>query len=128
MKAAGFRHELPPQDVEYKLAFQLLGADNALDRDILLALVGHPKRYSELQPLLRGKNDHNLTMALGRLRRDGLLRQRSDVRARPPANHYELSHLGTLVVLRMMQMLPAHESAAILLRGQAAAERGGAKA
>lgn len=113
---------LPPRDVEYRLAFKLLAAGNALDREVLLSLVGRPLRYSEMRPLLRGRQDHNLTMALGRLRRDGLLRQRSDVRQSPPVNAYELSHLGRLVVLRMMQMVPAQESARILLRGKAAAE------
>lgn len=112
---------LPPaEDVEYHHAHRLLGQDNPLDRAIVEGLVGRPRRYGELKALLDGKRDHNLTMALDRLRRDGLVDQRVDASTKPPAKSYELTNLGIQVVLRMHEMVPAHVSAQILLRGQAA--------
>lgn len=120
------RLALPEPDVEYRLAYRLLSARSSLDREVLLALVARPRRYAELKPLLRGRRDHNLTKSLHRLRWGGLVDQRGDFRHDPPVTTYELSNLGTLVVFRMMQMLPAHESAEALLRGRAAGERASA--
>lgn len=113
---------LPPDDIEYRYAYRLLGKDNTLDREVLLSLVGRPRRYTDLKPLLGGRADHNLTMALDRLHRDGIVRKRSDVRVSPPIDHWELSELGRLVVLRMMQMLPAYTAAEMVLRGRGASE------
>lgn len=116
----GYVAPSPAEDVEYHHAHRLLGQDNPLDRRIVETLVGRPRRYGELKGLLEGKRDHNLTMALDRLRRDGLVDQRVDASSRPTVKSYELSQLGIQVVLRMHEMLPAHISAQILLRGQAA--------
>lgn len=110
---------LPPPDEEYRLAHRLLGKENDLDLRILTALVGRPRRFSELGALLGVKQKNNLTVALARLRRDGLIDQRIDARRRPPTHRYELTQLGVLVVFRMNQMLPAHESAEALRRGRA---------
>jgi DNA-binding HxlR family transcriptional regulator len=107
--------------VEYRLAHALLGNTNPLDRAIVVSLVGRPRRYSELKGLLEGKADNNLTMALERLRRDGLIDQFVNARKRPIVKSYQLTELGVLVVFRMNQMLPAHESAQALLRGRGAA-------
>ncbi|MEK6975242.1 MAG: winged helix-turn-helix transcriptional regulator [Candidatus Thermoplasmatota archaeon] len=117
----GYTAAPPAEDVEYHLAHRFLGQDNPLDRGILEGLVGRPRRYGELKPLLQGKRDHNLTMALDRLRRDGLVDQRIDASTKPPTKSYELTNLGVHVVLRMHEMLPARVSAETLLRGQAAA-------
>lgn len=122
MSPSGFAAPPPADDVEYRLAHRLLGSTNAMDREILYALVGHPKRYSELKPLLGSKSENNLTMALARLRRDGLIETRVDARRHPVVRSHALSELGVLVVLTMQQMLPAHESARILLRGKGAAD------
>jgi DNA-binding HxlR family transcriptional regulator len=121
MKETGYVPPPPEPDMEYRQAHHLLGSDNPLDREILESLVGRPHRFSELKPLLKAKRDHNLTMALERLRRDGLIAQRVDARRKPVVKSYELTHLGILVVLRMQQMIPAYESAQVLLRGQQAA-------
>lgn len=115
---ARFEAPLPEPDVEYRLAHALLGATNPLDRGIVLSLVGRPRRYSELKPLLSRKAENNLTMALERLRRDGIIGQTVSARRRPPIKTYELTELGILVVFRMNQMIPAHESAQALLRGR----------
>lgn len=114
--------ELPEPDIEYRLAHALLGNTNPVDRAIVGALAGRPRRYSELKPLLDGKADHNLTMALERLQRDGVIAQTVDARRRPPVKSYQLTNLGVLVLLRMHEMIPAHESARILLRGRGEAE------
>lgn len=113
-----FRAPFPAQDVEYRLAHALLGGTNALDRDILTALVGRPKRYSELKPLLGEKGENNLTMAIERLRRDGMIAQTVSARKRPIVKSYQLTDLGVLVVFRMNQMIPAHDSIEALLRGR----------
>lgn len=117
---AGYTASPPAEDVEFRHAHRLLGQDNPLDRRIVESLVGRPHRYGELKALLEGKRDHNLTMALERLRRDGLVDQRVDASSRPPTKSYELTHLGIQVILRMHEMLPAHISAQVLLRGQVA--------
>lgn len=111
---------LPRPDEEYRLAHKLLGKSNDLDRQILMALVSHPKRFSQLEPLLASKAKNNLTAALARLRRDGLIDQRIEARKKPPTSRYELTELGVLVVIRMNQMIPAHEAAEALRRGAAA--------
>lgn len=113
-----FPATLPEPDVEYRLAHALLGGTNRLDRDIVLALVGRPKRFSELKPLLGEKAENNLTMALDRLRRDGIIAQTVNARRRPPVRTYQLTDLGVLVVFRMNQMVPAHESIEALRRGR----------
>jgi DNA-binding HxlR family transcriptional regulator len=109
---------LPVQDIEYRLAHALLGNTNGLDRAVVTALVGRPRRYSELKPLLDGKAENNLTMALDRLRRDGIIAQTVNARRRPPVKTYMLSELGVLVVFVMNQMVPAHESIEALRRGR----------
>src|SRR5687768_16064616 len=119
MRAGDASHP-PAEDVEYPHAHRLLGQDNPLARRIVEDLVGRPRRYGELKGLLDGKRDHNLTMALDRLRRDGLVDQRVDASTKPLVKSYELTNLGVQVVLRMHEMIPAHVSAQILLRGQAA--------
>lgn len=111
---------LPSEDEEYRLAHKLLGKKNHLDRRILEQLVGRPRRFSELEPLLEGKAKNNLTAALARLRNDGLIDQRVEAQRRPLVKRYELTELGVLVVFRMNQMLPAHLSAQALRRGLSA--------
>jgi DNA-binding HxlR family transcriptional regulator len=108
---------LPAPNEEYRLAHLLLGKKNDLDRRILIALVGRPRRFSELEPLLKGKAKNNLTTALHRLREQGLIDQRIEAKKQPATSRYELSELGILVVFRMNQMIPAHESAQAMRKG-----------
>lgn len=87
-----------PDDVA-RLAYQLLGKKSRLDMEVLDNLVGHPRRYAELRDaLIQGRTDTPLTRALRRLRRDGLIRQRSDVSQSPPIDRYELTDLGADVL------------------------------
>lgn len=118
--SAGYSAPPLDEDVEYHHAHRLLGQGNPLDRRIIEELVGRPRRYGELKGFLEGKRDHNLTMALDRLQRDGIVDQRIDASNKAPIKSYELTNLGIHVVLRMHEMLPAHVSAQILLRGRAA--------
>lgn len=119
---------LPPPDVEYLLAHRLLADKNQLRKSVVLELLGRPRRYGELRRALRVRNDNQLTRALRYLQEDGIVDQRVDASIRPPVLSYELSPLGRLVLVRMLQMIPAEESARLLLRGKAAEDRAGAEA
>jgi DNA-binding HxlR family transcriptional regulator len=114
---------LPPRDVEYLHAHRLLADANELRKRVVLELLGRPRRYGELRVLLGVRNDNSLTRALRYLQDDGLIDQRVDASQRPPALSYELSPLGRVVLVRMLQMTPAEESARLLLRGKAARDR-----
>lgn len=109
---------LPERDVEFRLAARLLGKDDGLDRAILERLVGEPRRYSDLKPLLGARRDNVLTKALARLRAEGLVKQLLDLDAKPPAPRYALTQLGVLVIFRMHEMLPVHEALAAARRGK----------
>lgn len=113
---------LPGPDTELAIAADLLHDRRRLDLRILDEVVGRPRRYSELQPLLDGANDNTLNRALLRLREDGVIDQRLDVRAR--TRSYHLTALGKLVVYRLQQMGPVHLAIDAYKRGQAAAEAG----
>lgn len=83
----------PPLDWIPRLARALAGG-RILDRRILERLMARPAAYGELKPLLAGKGDNNLTQALRRLRRDGLVRTRTDVYADTPLDQYEATEVG----------------------------------
>lgn len=106
---------MPEPDIEYKLAFRLLNQDPPLDRRILEKLVGQPHRYTELKPLLKGRNDNVLTKALRRLMDDGLIKQ--GVNTQTKERRYALMELGKLVVFRLHEMVPHRESIAAYERG-----------
>ncbi len=108
---------LPEPDVEYRLAARLIGKKDNIDLRILEALVGHPKRYTELKRFLKGRRDHVLTKALGRLRRDGLIDQGLDFAKDRPGSYYALTNLGVLVVFKVHEMKPVHESIRSAQRG-----------
>ncbi|MBI2078331.1 MAG: helix-turn-helix transcriptional regulator [Euryarchaeota archaeon] len=110
---------LPPDDIEYKLAHHLLGAASPLQRDVLYALLGRPKRFTELRPLVKGRSDNNLTHALKALRLEGVIDQRVESATRPPAWVYELSDLG-IDVVRVMERLGALQVASRALASRPA--------
>ncbi|MFO1533694.1 MAG: hypothetical protein ABR562_08405 [Thermoplasmatota archaeon] len=121
MMAHEFFGPSPQPDLEYRLAYRLLGARSDLDRRVLGGLVGRPRRFSELKPLLGGRKDANLTQSLARLHGEGLVRTRIQARDAPAIKVHELTALGSLVVFHIAEMSLAHSSAAALLRGRAAA-------
>ncbi len=120
MLAHEFFGPSPQPDVEYRLAFRLLGARSDLDRRVLGALVGRPQRFSELKRVLGDRKDANLTQSLARLQQNGLLRTRMQARRPPATKLYELTGLGSLVVFHMAEMSLAHSSAQALMRGKKA--------
>jgi DNA-binding HxlR family transcriptional regulator len=83
--------------------------DGDLRRGILHELLGKPRRYADLKALLRGRRDHNLTVALTRLQRDGLIDRRTNARQKPIVHTYELSPLGIQVILAMQTIRPLGE-------------------
>lgn len=117
-KAPRLEFPLPLADEDLRLAHRLVGTKNRLDLAILRTLVGRPRRYSELQPLLGGKNDNNLNMALQRLRRDGLIRQRRVLTQTPTTLEYELSTQGIRVYELSFQILPIADAVALYRRAE----------
>lgn len=109
---------LPPPDQDYSLAAKLLAKDPPLDRRIVEALVGTPKRYSELKPLLGGRTDNVLTKALRRLQDEGIIQQGLEPDLKE--TRYRLTELGKAVVFRLHEMIPHHESIRAYERGMAA--------
>lgn len=91
-----------------------------MDRRILEDLVGKPKRYSDLKPLLGDRNDNVLTKALRRLRDEGVVQQGVDLEG--DQRTYQLTELGKLVVFRMHEMVPHWESIRAYERGTADVE------
>lgn len=111
---------LPEPDTEYRLALRLLQQEPPLDREIIEALVGQPHRYRDLKPLLRGRNDNVLNKALARLRDDGIIKQ--GIHLETGEKRYALTELGKLVVFRLHEMPPHHESIQAYERGVRAAK------
>ena len=116
MKNAGLS-ELP-DDLTLRRAYELVAEEGDLRRLVLFDLIGRPRRYNELKPLLRGRRDHNLTVALTRLQRDGLVDRRTDARQRPVVHAYELTPLGIQVILGMQSIRPVHEAFESYRRGR----------
>ena len=107
-----------PDDLTLRRAYELVAEEGDLRRLILFDLIGRPRRYNELKPLLRGRRDHNLTVALTRLQRDGLVDRRTDARQRPVVHSYELTPLGIQVILGMQSIRPVHEAFESYRRGR----------
>lgn len=106
---------LPGPDAEYALAIHLLSQPARTQLQILEALMGEPKTFGELRPLLRGRNNNVLTKALRALREQGLIQ--SGLRQDLKTKTYRLTSLGKLVILRSREMLPHHESIEAYRRG-----------
>lgn len=104
-----------PEDIELRLAYQLLSTEDGISRKVLYELLGRPKRYSELKTVLpEGKSENSLTVALKTLRRNGLVDQRTDAREEPVVHRYEVTPLGIQVVLTMQRVQPLHEQLGLL--------------
>ena len=106
---------LPARDEDYRLALRILQQEPPLDRQIVERLVGQPARYRDLRPLLEGRNDNVLNKALTRLRADGIIKQGIDL----PSNErrYALTHFGKIVLFRLHEMVPHHDSIRAYERG-----------
>jgi len=95
-----FVFEDPPKNWSFHLA-KKLEQGNPLDREIVVRLIGRPHRYSELQPLLRGRGKNNLTQALKRLQLESIIDMRTNFRASPRYDYYELSFIGIRAALAL---------------------------
>ena len=104
MKVMSFAGAPADGEGEFKLAHRLLAADGDMDRRILGALVGRPRRFGELKPLLDNRTEANLTQALRRLTRDGLIVQRAADWDDPSLKTHELTPLGTRVLYHIVEM------------------------
>ena len=91
---------VPHPGIEYRIAHYLLGPGNdvALARRVIDALVGHPKRYADLRPLLGGKSDNHLTRVVKWLDGTGLVWKRA---ASDGEVLYELDALGKSVLRKL---------------------------
>lgn len=106
---------LPEPDAEYAMAVRLLAQPARTQMQILEALMGEPKTFSELRPLLEGRNNNVLTKALRALREKGLIQTglRDDLKTKT----YRLTPLGKIVLLRSHEMIPHHQSIEAYRRG-----------
>lgn len=111
---------LPPKNAEHALALQILAQESTLDWDIVDALVGQPQRYSDLRPLLRGRDDKVLDRALSRLQDHGIIQQGYDVSSKQ--KRYALTAVGKLVLYRAQQLRPYEENLEAFEKARAAAE------
>ena len=111
---------LPAQDAEHAIALRILSHDSTIDMDIMDALVGQPQRHADLKRLLHGRNDKVLDRALGRLRQEGVIQQGYDVPSKQ--KRYALTTIGKLVLYRIQQLRPSHESVEAYRRAMAAAQ------
>lgn len=104
-----------PEDLELKLAHQLLSTKDGVSRKVLYELLGRPKRYSELKPALgEGKSENSLTVALKTLRRNGLVDQRTDARKEPVVHRYQITSLGIQTVLAIQRLQPIEQQLAFV--------------
>ena len=89
----------PPPDpiLPRGLAHKMYAARSQLPVAVLDALASHPRRYGELRPLLRGRNNNLLTRALSDLQADGILVQRDWAEPTSEKAAYELTSLGVAV-------------------------------
>lgn len=94
-----YRIEPPEPGQPVQQACRIVAQSSDIDRRILRSLSEGAKRYSELKPVLDGRNDHNLTVALKRLQREGLIRRRSGGGEGRDVHRYELSGLGRHTLL-----------------------------
>lgn len=89
------RFEPPEPFLERRLAHRIYTARSPLQAEILDALIRAPgSRYSDLQPLLKGRRDQVLTGALRKLQDEGLVQQRGFGRKH---STYQLTSLGVAV-------------------------------
>lgn len=90
----------PPRNWALGLA-KRLESGNPLDQQVAIRLVGRPHRYTELVPLVGKRGKNNLTQALRRLQADGIVQMRTNFRATPRYDYYELTSLGVRAVLAL---------------------------
>lgn len=106
---------------ERQLAYDLLSQESGLWGEILFELLGQPKRYSNLKPLLGDQAENTLTYALRKLVDEGLVERTSDVIDDELVERYAISRKGIDVFLHMQLLQTIGRFAT---RSQAPATRG----
>lgn len=91
---ASYPIEPPEPGTPVKRACRIIAQGTDIDERVLRSLSEGSKRYSELKPVLDDRHDHNLTVALKRLQKEGLVRRRSGRGKGRDIHRYELSGLG----------------------------------
>lgn len=86
---------------EQRKAYELLSQESGLWGEILYELLGEPRRYSELTPLLGEQAENTLTYALKKLVDGGLVKRTSDVVDDELVKRYRISRQGIDVFLHM---------------------------
>lgn len=110
---------LPSPDLDYRLAVELVAQPARTQLDILEALMGEPRTFTDLKPVLAGRNNNVLTKALRSLREKGLIQP--GLAADLKTKRYGLTPLGKQVILRSHEMIPHQQSIDAYQRGVAAA-------
>jgi DNA-binding HxlR family transcriptional regulator len=108
----------PPPDptLPRGLAHKMYAARSQLPVAVLDALASHPRRYGELRPLLRGRNNNLLTRAVRQLQAEGVLVQRDWAEPASAKAAYELTSLG-VAVRDVVVELRAADRFAVAARG-----------
>ena len=99
---------LPHDNREVKLAMGLLAKENQLDLQVLHALLGSPKRFRDLKPLVKGASDTPLTRTLHRLSENALIRQGMTLTEKDP-RYYAVTGLGVHVALKAHEFRPLRD-------------------
>lgn len=92
---------IPRGSDEWELAHELLTQESGLWTEILYALLGGPRRYSDLKPLLDDQAENTLTYALKKLGEEGLLKRRSDLVDDELVKLYEVTNKGIDTFLKL---------------------------
>lgn len=90
-----------PPNKTLQTAHRLLGKESPLDRQILQKVLGSPARFRELRPLIEGRSDNVLTLALDRLEDEGLIKRRADASGDAVVPRYHVTDFGTQVLATM---------------------------
>jgi len=88
------RPAAPEQEAFLETVANVVLKQAGLCRDVLEALEAGPKRWTGLKPLLHGRGDESLNMALRFLLEESLIERRTDARRQPVVHEYRLSPLG----------------------------------
>lgn len=107
-----------PKGHEDRIALELLNQEPPLDLQVLEAIMGERKRYSELKHLLKGRREFVLTKALRRLQDRGAIQPglAPDLKTKT----YGLTSLGKLIIFRVHEFKPIHRSIQAYKESQAA--------
>lgn len=79
---------------EWQLAIELLTQESGLWSNILYRLLGCPRRYSDLKPLLENQAENTLTYGLEKLSKEGLVKRKSSIIQDELVKTYQITNKG----------------------------------